>query len=188
MSIYIIRSKDLSLHDCYVGSCDDIRRRRREHKYDCNNDNRRHNYKLYQFIRANGGWDNWEMVEICKCENDKLREMEQYHIDFIKPSLNSYNAYRSEELNKQLRKEWDIEYRRKNKEHIKEYAKEWRENNKDTIKKKKKEYWTNNKYKIKEKQNEKFECECGGKYTRSNNVVHKRTIKHQNYIQSLSSS
>jgi hypothetical protein len=27
---------------------------------------KRYNLKLYQIIRANGGWDNWDMIEIEK--------------------------------------------------------------------------------------------------------------------------
>lgn len=91
MSIYIIRHKDSD--NCYIGSTKDFKDRKRQHKYNCNNENaNNYNLKLYQFMRENGGWDNFDMVKICKCENDMLREMEQYHIDFIKPSLNDYSA------------------------------------------------------------------------------------------------
>ena len=43
-----------------------------------------------------------------------------------------------------------------------------------------KEYNANNKYKI----NEKFECECGGKYTHANKSIHIKSNKHQKYLQS----
>jgi len=32
----------------------------------CNENDAKHHYKLYEFIRKNGGWDEFEMVEICK--------------------------------------------------------------------------------------------------------------------------
>ncbi len=56
-----------------------------------------------------------------------------------------------------------------NKEYKKEYNKVYYEKNKDRIK-------------------EKFNCECGGKYTNKRKKAHFRTKKHQNYISSLSSS
>jgi len=186
MSIYIIRSKDLSLHDCYIGSTKDLKSRMKHHKTRCFNKNSRaYNYKLYQFVRANGGWDNFDMVEICKCENDKLRETEQYHIDFIKPSLNIQRAYRSEECDKEDRKELCKEYYEKNKNTILQKVKEYRENNRDYYR----EYFRKrDKVKRAERRKVKITCECGSICTTDNKARHNRSKKHQNYIQSLSSS
>lgn len=54
----------------------------------------------------------------------------------------------------------DIDYQR-------ERARKYREENKDTINAKKKE---------------KYQCECGGKYTTNNMHKHLETDKHQKYI------
>jgi hypothetical protein len=98
MSIYIIKSIEPSLHDCYIGSCKNFRRRRREHKSNCYNENsRKYNFKLYQYIRSNGGWDNFIMEELCKCDVERLYQVEQEYIDKYKSSLNCVGAYRSEE-------------------------------------------------------------------------------------------
>lgn len=107
MSVYIIRCKDKSISDCYIGSTKrSIEIREQNHKFDCNNSSRKaYHYKLYKYIRDNGGWDNWDIVEICKCEN--LLETEQYYIDFIKPSLNHRNPTRIH-YNK-YRQNWIIE-------------------------------------------------------------------------------
>jgi predicted GIY-YIG superfamily endonuclease len=51
----------------YVGSTKAFRQRKNEHKSNCNNDNKKHNFKLYQTIRENGGWENWRMVIIDEC-------------------------------------------------------------------------------------------------------------------------
>ena len=156
MSIYIIRSKDLSLHDCYIGSTKNIATRKYIHKSICYNDNvKEYNIKLYQFIRENGGWDNFEMVEICKCDTDKLKEMEQYHIDFIKPSLNCNRSYGIKD-----RTEYYIEYEKEKRNSVKRA----------------------------ERSKIKFTCECGSTFRQYEKARHNRTIKHQNYIQSLSSS
>ena len=170
MSIYIIRSKNLSLHDIYVGSCKDMRSRMSKHKTRCCNENDpKHHYKVYQFIRANGGWDNFIMEEIDNCNVERLYQMEQEYIDKYNPSLNSNRAYISEGQRK---------------EYNKERNKEWHENNKEYRKEYKKEYYKNNK----EYYSEKFTCDCGGRYTRGSRVRHFKTNKHQIYIQSLSSS
>ena len=55
---------------------------------------------------------------------------------------------------------------------------EYLEENKDKIKIRKKEYREKNKNKI----NEKFNCECGSKYTHKNKSKHFKTKKHQKYI------
>ena len=78
-------------------------------------------------------------------------------------------------------KEWSKEYYENNKEHIKEYQKEWRENNKEKIKEYQednkehaKEYYKNNK----EQRREKFNCECGGRYSNDHKSTHYKTKKH----------
>ena len=44
---------------------------------------KRHNIYVYEFIRENGGWDNWDMVEIEKrCCRDSL-EAKSIERDFI---------------------------------------------------------------------------------------------------------
>ena len=47
-----------------------------------------------------------------------------------------------------------------------------------------KEYNDINREKIKIYQNEKFECECGGKFTYANKARHLISIKHQKFIES----
>ena len=45
-----------------------------------------------------------------------------------------------------------------------------------------KEYWAERR---RERENEKFNCDCGGRYTRGHKAQHLRSKKHQNYINSL---
>jgi predicted GIY-YIG superfamily endonuclease len=51
----------------------------------------------------------------------------------------------------------------KHKDYFKEYKKKWKEDNK-------------------EKLNQKFDCECGGKYTNCHKSRHLKSKKHQNFI------
>ena len=164
MSIYMIRSKEPSLHDFYIGSCEDMRQRMNGHKSRCYNENfKEYNKKLYQHIRANGGWDNFIMEQIDTCDVERLFIVEQEYIDKLFPSLNERRAYRSEE-------------------YVKEYHKEYRENNGDIIREKIKEHYEKNKDIICERRKEKFTCECGGKYTRTHKSEHMKSNKHKSYI------
>ncbi len=85
----------------YIGSCLNIKKRKSQHKSNCNNDKcKEYNYKVYQYIRENGGWDNWkfEILETALFENKTaLRIREQHYKNLLNPSLNSLNAYQSQE-------------------------------------------------------------------------------------------
>jgi len=63
--MYKIVCKDVEIKELYVGSTTSLVKRRYLHKSDCFNANsKRHNFYVYQFIRENGGWDNWEVIQI----------------------------------------------------------------------------------------------------------------------------
>jgi hypothetical protein len=103
MSVYIIRSSEPSLHDIYIGSCKDMRKRMITHKSNCYNEKRKeYNFKVYQFIRANGGWSNFVMEEIDTCDVERLYQMEQEYIDKLNPSLNSQRAYKLKNILKNI--------------------------------------------------------------------------------------
>ena len=119
--IYIIRHNESD--NSYIGSTKDFRIRKNNHKCCVENENQsNYTHPVYKFIRENGGWDNFDMVKICDCEEDERVKMEQYHIDFIKPTLNSYNVIVDYEDRLEKRKKRHIKYYNKNKENIKQYA------------------------------------------------------------------
>jgi len=63
--IYKICCNDATITDIYVGHTTDIITRRYTHKSHSTNDkNKSYNLKPYQFIRKNGGWDNWSLIQI----------------------------------------------------------------------------------------------------------------------------
>jgi len=137
--LYKIVCNDLTVTDLYVGSTTAFTKRKNRHKFNCNNvDSKEYNYKVYQMIKANGGWCNWTMVEIEKfpCnDGNEARARERYWIELLNANMNIRVPGRTE-------KEW-IEAR-----------KEWIEANKDKIKKTNKKYYINNKEKIKTYQRE----------------------------------
>jgi hypothetical protein len=147
----------------YVGSTTHFRNRKVQHKHKCYNPNgRAYNYKLYQTIRDNGGWDVFSMVVIkefpCKNKQEALTEEERV-MRQMKSSLNMIRAYTTHEekkeynkkhyeKNKDKIKEYDKQKYEKNKEKIKEQKKEYREQNRDKVNEQKRQYYNENRVKI----------------------------------------
>jgi hypothetical protein len=92
--IYKIYCKDETIKDIYVGHTTNFTQRKYSHKMASNNLN--NTLKIYNTIRNNGGWENWDMVEIAKyCCKDatEARIKEQFHYEELKSSLNSVPPY-----------------------------------------------------------------------------------------------
>ena len=102
----------------YIGSTNDYYKRYIHHKSICNIKT----IKLYQYIRENGGWDNFEMLEIGVVDyetSEELRKEEQKWIEDLGATLNDIRAYRSSEEQKQYQKEYMVGYKDiKNKKRI----------------------------------------------------------------------
>ena len=95
--IYKICCKDTTINDIYIGHTINFIKRRTQHKLNCYNENNKaYNRKNYQFIRNNGGWDNWSMIQIeeYNCNNKREAEMrERYWIETLNATLNCNNPY-----------------------------------------------------------------------------------------------
>jgi len=147
--IYKIVCNDLSVLFTYVGMTTDFTNRKRNHKNSCNNvNNNRHNLKVYQIIRLNGGWDNWNMliIEQYPCNNDieaRLKEREWY--EKLNANLNSIRPLATKEEHKEQQKE----YTENHKEQMKEYRDEYNETHKEESKAQHKEYYETHKEEIK---------------------------------------
>ena len=100
--IYRIYCKNPDITECYIGSSKCFEDRFYSHKSACNiKYSKNHNLCLYQFIRENGGWDNFdrEILEYYPCKDEEeLKLKEQEYISRFKPTLNTNNAYTSEEV------------------------------------------------------------------------------------------
>ena len=141
--IYMIKHNlDYNNENVYIGSCCNFTRRKCAHKNACNNPNYiKHNFKLYQKIRENGGWDCWVMIKLhdfpCS-EKYQLNLEERRVIDLYQSKLNMVIPTRTIK-----------EYYEDNKEHLieyaKKYAKKYNENNKEQIIENYKKYYENNK-------------------------------------------
>jgi hypothetical protein len=157
--IYKIVCNDLNITDVYVGHTTNFINRKAKHKSDCNNPNSKsYNFKIYNSIRNNGGFENWSMIEIEKFQDcndiNEASAKERYYYELLNAKLNSNCPGRNN----------------------KEYKKEYYQDNKDNIQKNSKNYYENNKDKI----NTHYICDvCNGRYTHTHRAEHFKSLKHQ---------
>ena len=151
--IYKITCKDLNVIGTYVGHTTSFRQRKNQHKSNCNNFNsKQYNFKIYITIRENGGWDNWDMIEIEKypCnDGNEARARERYWYESTNALLNTIVPNRSFD-------EYIRLYREQNVEKIQEQNQKYYERNCDLIRAKEKEYRVNNKDKVREQRRQKY--------------------------------
>jgi len=169
--IYKLVCNDTNITDIYIGSTTCFARRKNQHKTNCNSvNNENYNRKVYQFIRDNGGFQNWDMIQIeqveCKTKRD-LESKERHWIETLKSTLNKIIPTRT-------KKEWI----NANKDELKEYKKEWHQNNKDKLKESRKEYFKNYRDTNKDEINKKVICDCGKSSRISNIIRHKQSKPH----------
>lgn len=195
--IYKLCCKDINITEIYVGHTTDMRKRKNKHKSVCYNEKAKgYNCNIYQFIRANGGFQNWDIIEIERFEaidGNDARKRERYWVEELKATLNMVIPSRSgkewEEDNKEKRFQQAKEYVKNNEDKIKEYNKEYRQTHKEYFNEKAKEYYKRNReirntknkeYREinKEKEKEKIECECGCVVSNGWLLRHKKTQKH----------
>lgn len=153
ITMYRICPKNKDLHFCYIGQTENFTNRKRQHirNTSCESDQKHYHLKHYETIRQNGGWDEWEMLEIekfvCKTKLE-ARIREQELIQEYKANLNSLSAFVTEEERKQTKKDITEKYRENNKELLKEQTKKYKEEHKDVIAEQMKKYRAENKEKI----------------------------------------
>ena len=116
--IYKIICKDPNITNTYVGVTIDFKKRKYSHENSYINFKKG---KLYDFIRDNGGWDNWEMlvVEKYSCLTRKEAGLrEKYWYENLNADLNK--NYPSRDYDK---------YYDDNRERFLEVSRSWREKN-----------------------------------------------------------
>ena len=158
-TMYKICPKNKNLNYCYIGQTTNFTNRKRQHIKNTTNPNDKKHYHLkhYDTIRENGGWDEWEMIEIEKFNGKtklEARIREQELIKEHNANLNMLNAYITEEERASTKKAITEKYREENKELLKEQTKQYKEEHKDIIAEQMKKYRQENKEKIYEKTKE----------------------------------
>ena len=193
--IYKIVCKDINIKDLYVGHTTNFVKRKYQHKFRSENEN----FNVYTFIRQNGGWDNFEMLEVEKhtCNNgNEARTQERFWIENLNANLNMSLPTQTMteycEKQKVKRSEQQKIYTIKNKDKLKVYQNQWYEKNKEQVLENSKQYNEEHKEEkreylksYREKYSQRFDCECGGKYTTLHRNQHFKSLKHCAYISSL---
>jgi hypothetical protein len=91
--IYKITCNDPNVKDVYVGHTTNFVQRKHAHKQSCINEKSTNNKcKLYDVIRANGGWLNWtmEIIHFFNCKTHyEARIKEQEYFVLLNANLNS---------------------------------------------------------------------------------------------------
>lgn len=119
--IYKLVCNDVTIKDCYVGHTTHFQKRKQKHKACCNNENDKYyNLNVYKFIRNNGGWLNWSMVEIeqfsCSNSNEACAR-ERYWVETLQSTLNSQIPTRT-------KKEYNEQYYDQNRDELSEKYKQ----------------------------------------------------------------
>ena len=163
-------------------------------------------------------WDMVEIERYCAIDKKDLHTRERYWLEELGATLNkqipsrSYSEWKTEWRtenkdriaeyitewrtenkdrvaeyyfeNKDKILEQQAEYRKENKEKIRERDAKYRKENKDRIAERKAEYYSKNKEQIAEK----VECECGSSVRKDAIQRHRRSHKHQKWVEENSES
>lgn len=147
ISFYKFACNDPEIKSTYVGHTINFIARKAHHKKCCNGEHYKpHNLKIYQIIRANGGWDNWRMIEIeSRLVKDK-RESERIEQEFMEQLQVDMNTYNPNPLKNNLigieaTKAYRIQYELNRKGTRTSYLKEYCDNNKEQLAIKRKAYY-----------------------------------------------
>jgi hypothetical protein len=173
--IYKLCCKDPIITDEYIGSTCNKNRRKQQHKCYCNNENMEaYNRLVYQFIRANGGFDNFDLIVIEEypCESKLQLEMkEREYIERLRPTLNKNIPARTLQ-----------EYRETHREEILERGKEYRETHREEMLERGKQHYQEHieEYKIKNKQYRETHREDISEYNKQYNRENKEAISEYN--------
>ncbi len=121
--IYKLCCKDTEIKEIYIGSTTNFRNRKYQHKTSCMNENDKNYFTYkYKFIRQNGGFYNWDMIQIEQYSAVDKRDLEQFerlYIDILEPELNRQNPFTSESEKQERIKEYQKQNRINKKQHKK---------------------------------------------------------------------
>ena len=172
MSAYIYK-----IHDVYVGSTDNLKRRLSEHKTNLiNPKSSQYNNKIYQYIRENELRIEMKVIDTCPIDEQNIREQEW--MDKLQYECNIIRAYRSPEYIKEQMKQ----YYDDNKEIISQYQKQYYSDNREKSNTNSKQYRINNKDKLNAHRRIPVRCECGAISTKGTLFQHRKSKKHLLFI------
>tara|TARA_R110001592_G_scaffold12280_2_gene58897 strand:+ start:537 stop:1139 length:603 start_codon:yes stop_codon:yes gene_type:complete len=184
--IYKLCCLDVNVKEIYIGSSTNFKQRKSNHKTNCNNEKRKeYNRYVYKFIRDNGSWSNWCMIELHKYSCNDRRELESEEnrvMNELQSQLNSRKSYRTEEEQVEYQKEYDKKYREEHKEEIKIKNQIHYQTHKEARLEEQKNYRLEHREMINMKHKEKIVCDNCGVITRKYAISrHKKSKKCLNF-------
>lgn len=99
----IYKPDETDVDNIYIGHTTDFSCRKSHHKSSCNNPkSTEYNQKKYQYIRGNGGWGCFKMLEIEKysCKDANRKE----HVDELKEKRIEYKKINPDKIKEQRKK------------------------------------------------------------------------------------
>jgi len=174
----------------YVGSTTNFLIRKNKHKHSCtkpniNNNNKHYNQPIYQYIRDNGDFNNFEIIPVLQLSlenNIQLLIEEQKEIDKYDTLVNCKNSKQDTELYKKESLERLNKWREDNPDREKQAKKDYTTKHRDKILQNHKDRYNANKTNINEKRKEKMTCECGCIVRKADITKHIKTMKHHNLM------
>ena len=131
-TFYRIYSKNPDVTECYIGSTKDFHKRKINHKSTCNNINSDHyNTKIYEYMRNNGGFEEFEIeiIDIIKFSKSDRLWHERKLIEMYRPTLNIIKPIITNIEKEQDLKKCMSQYSQTHKLKIKEQQKQYYKNN-----------------------------------------------------------
>jgi hypothetical protein len=150
--VYKIVCKDTCVSFVYVGSTSNYRMRLSHHKSDYFNvSSPRHKLPLYEFMRANGDWTNFEVIIVEEFPCSSKRELEERE-QYWKVECGDNMGLKKAHITKEQIKEEAHKHYIENREQRLQQAKEYYEANKE----KKRKYYEVNKERILENSKKRY--------------------------------
>ncbi len=128
--MYLYKIKCLTSDDFYIGSTSNFKRRTYEHRTRFKCDVRNQCDKLYDFMRINGGIDNFTFEILFTFDNITKKELlikEDKLITDLKPTLNAIKSYNTKEDNLKNFRKASKKYRERHPEKVKKYQEEYKQ-------------------------------------------------------------
>ena len=120
----------------YIGSTTNFTKRKAQHKENCNKETyKKHHLQVYVMIRANGGWDSFEMKPFQEfpCNNKIQLVIEEERLrKQMNANLNTLKAHTTKEERNKAQYEHDKKRRELHKEELKEYERKRYDANKES--------------------------------------------------------
>lgn len=124
--------------DCYIGSSNDLEKRKKEHFYESTWRNKP-NKQLYKDMKQYGK-DNFLFKPIWLCNPEDLKKYEQAAIEKYNPKYNVFAAYTGMSK-KEYQKQYKKQYEKEHADSIRQYKKQYKKEHADSIKQRQKQYY-----------------------------------------------